>query len=810
MMTGMVHDQNLEKQIEKQMGCMSGFLQLFDRHQMMTGKRLYATKRLPPTVATDSTSESEKSVGSPAISRELEKPQQTRAMTAPSPDRLKPSPVMELRSPVKEIQTPAEIPAKSPLPLPVFELKEGTRSSWKFCKEAPRLSLDSRATVDAKGGLYPREIRTNAAILSANRCDNSGDASGGDGDDKHRRSPSVIARLMGLEPLPQHSDPEPVKKAELRRSASESRVSRDLFQSRFIDGNNYQLKQTNHSHSLSKLPNNATTMENNATKSNVRLVDPMEYSSKNAKSVSAKASHRGAVGSPWKSHQQRKSFFDSEDFFPEPKQPVSIYGEIERRLKMRGIDEPSKDLDTLKQILEALQLKGLLHSKKPMPTEQISRRNFVYDPRNFSSDESSIVVIRPSRSPINRRFGNESPPSSYRCRAGVRRNVNLAGESLSPQRNRPDIDRSLQNQPTPRNSCSPTRSESNAKGPNSPLRRKPLNVETQRKPNESVEQQRRVSQLHSPKLSPRRSVSNQTNTSQSPRHKKPTAEIHHPKEKLAIVTEDESSSVSESSADTERSKMEEYKEGRSLLERCDKLLHSIAEMTATELQPSPVSVLDSSFYKDESSSSPSPVMKRSIDFKDQAGEWEEEVWSPAISPVGSKSDEKSDDCDFVYISEILRASNYLPEDADVFLLVEKQQCLKGKDTSPVSRLQRRLIFDTINEIVERNSQLPPWKALSWANSGTRKPSLNQIWSEFQRIRERDSAEELFEIICGVLRKDLAGDGVNGWGDCPVEMSEAVLDIERLIFKDLVGETIRDLAAFAGKSMVAVPRRKLVF
>lgn len=54
-------------------------------------------------------------------------------------------------------------------------------------------------------------------------------------------------------------------------------------------------------------------------------------------------------------------------------------------------------------------------------------------------------------------------------------------------------------------------------------------------------------------------------------------------------------------------------EGRSLLERCDKLLHSIAEMTAGELQPSPVSVLDSSFYKEESS--PSPVMKRSIDFK---------------------------------------------------------------------------------------------------------------------------------------------------------------------------------------------------
>lgn len=64
----------------------------------------------------------------------------------------------------------------------------------------------------------------------------------------------------------------------------------------------------------------------------------------------------------------------------------------------------------------------------------------------------------------------------------------------------------------------------------------------------------------------------------------------------------------------QRCKLEEYKEGRNLLERCDKLLHSIAEITASELQPSPVSVLDPSFDKDECSS-PSPVMKRCIDYK---------------------------------------------------------------------------------------------------------------------------------------------------------------------------------------------------
>uniref|UniRef100_A0A5B7A358 Putative Serine/arginine repetitive matrix protein 2 isoform 2 n=1 Tax=Davidia involucrata TaxID=16924 RepID=A0A5B7A358_DAVIN len=610
---------------------------------------------------------------------------------------------------------------------------------------------------------------------------------------------------MGLEPLP-HSSPEPTKKAELRRSASESsRVSRDLFQYRFIDGNNFQLKQPNQSGNVRR--DNAA-IETNTTASNVRPVDPMEHS---RRSEQPKSSHRGPGASPWKSSQQRKSFFDSEDFFPEPKQTVSVYGEIERRLKMRGIDEPSKDLETLKQILEALQLKGLLHTKKP--SEQISRRNLVHK-RSFSSDEYPIVVMKPSRSPINRRIGNDSPPSSFRCRAGVRRNVNIAGENLptvSPRRERPDQGRARNS------SSSPTRSESSVKSTNSLVRRKPLSIETPRKTNEPVEQ-RRVSPVHSPKLSWRRSgpASDQTTTIRSPRNKKPTAEIY-PKDEI----ESSECSVSTSSqTDTAefvnitslgmlRPKMEEHKEGRTLLERCDKLLHSIAEITATELQPSPVSVLDSSFYKDESSS-PSPVMKRSIDFKDQPGEFEEEIWSPASSPVQSKSEDKSDDCDFIYISEILRAFNYLPQDSDIFLLLEKQQYLKGKDTSKVSRLQRRLIFDTISEILDRKKQLPPWKVFPLSNSGTGKPLLQQIWSEFQKIRERDTAEDLFEVVCGVLRKDLAGDTINGWGDCPVEMSEMVLDIERLIFKDLVGETIRDLAAFAGKSMVYAPRRKLVF
>ncbi|KAG4150775.1 hypothetical protein ERO13_D04G024950v2 [Gossypium hirsutum] len=101
-------------------------------------------------------------------------------------------------------------------------------------------------------------------------------------------------------------------------------------------------------------------------------------------------------------------------------------------------------------------------------------------------------------------------------------------------------------------------------------------------------------------------------TNRLPGNRKPTTEIYDKEEKVFIPAEDQPSTVSESSispscqTDTERLNVEDYKDGGTLLERCDKLLHSIAEMAdaTTELQPSPVPVLDSLFYKVESSPSP--------------------------------------------------------------------------------------------------------------------------------------------------------------------------------------------------------------
>ncbi|KAJ9691366.1 hypothetical protein PVL29_013523 [Vitis rotundifolia] len=127
------------------MGCVAGFLQIFDRNQILIRKRRYARKRLPPSLVVDASESRSPNVFSMVV-RELEKQEHPRSV--PTPDRLKPPVALEEQSLASEIVTPSNGEMKLPFPLLIFEFKKETRSSWKF-KEALRLSSDSRATVDA-------------------------------------------------------------------------------------------------------------------------------------------------------------------------------------------------------------------------------------------------------------------------------------------------------------------------------------------------------------------------------------------------------------------------------------------------------------------------------------------------------------------------------------------------------------------------------------------------------------------------------------------------------------------------------------
>ncbi|KAL4558732.1 hypothetical protein LXL04_036934 [Taraxacum kok-saghyz] len=691
-------------------------------------------------------SEVESSVRSPEFSKKPETEKHVVVVPA-SPNSCQSSPAENVS--VCQIA----MPEKFQLMAPMFELKEGTgECSWKSCDRMNRLLIDSISSV------------------------------ADDVDEKQRRSPSVIARLMGLEPLSfsDQKTPQPVAKPALRRSDSDSRVSPDLARSQYIDGNNFQVKQ----------PNQSIVRDDRRNVSN-RDMKSMRNASGNLKSESPKTS-------PWRS----RTFFDSADFFPEPNQmTVSMHGDFEKKLKMRGMDEQSNDLGTLKQILEVLQLKGLLHSNRPSGTDSHRHRhrqqNFVYD-RNLPSDESSIIVMKPSRSATSKVDNQRSPHDSRVPRRYATENPPW----ISPKPQAGAVDRS----PVRARNSIPNRVESNLKSCNSIVKRKPLSIEIQKRANDSSNSLR-TTPINSPKLAPKRSGS----LHQSPIHQKSiqSSSFNSPNKRIIkhVVTDDESSSISESTfstpstTDTERSKWEGYREGRSSLHRCDYLLHNLRKMNSTSesppisttVVPSPVSVLDSVFDKDESSS-PSNI----IDYKAVDVDFEDDRWSS--STVHAKSTQyadaiKSDDSDFIYISEVLRASHSLYEDPNVFFFIEKHLYSNTDDTSKVSKRRRKLVFDITLEIIDKARNLPPWKVVSFADSGT---FLKQIWSEFRKIREVNAGEGdgVLDLISSVLRKDLVG--VNDWEDRPIETSETILDIERMIFRDLVSEAIGDLTEFSGR------------
>ncbi|KAK1287007.1 hypothetical protein QJS10_CPB19g01095 [Acorus calamus] len=137
--------------------------------------------------------------------------------------------------------------------------------------------------------------------------------------------------------------------------------------------------------------------------------------------------------------------------------------------------------------------------------------------------------------------------------------------------------------------------------------------------------------------------------------------------------------------------MEEYKEGRRLLERCDRLLHSIAEMTLSadhakdpEQQPSPVSVLDDSPFL---TSSTTPTI-RCIDFRDQL---------EVMSPVGS---------------------------------------VESDSTNTPKRIHQKLLSDAATEILERNRQVSPYEAFTRSRSAAavmEVPEMGEVWAEVRRM-----------------------------------------------------------------------------
>ncbi|CAM0873870.1 unnamed protein product [Alopecurus aequalis] len=719
-------------------GCMAGFLHLFDRPQILSGKRLY---HQPRRLLSSSSVRACFPVPRPVCflflgtrgSFLMVAVMFVQGSATPSEMSMPLDRGSERATPLPSSpdMTPPAAPRPS-LQLPPLDLKDrgGAAASWRL----PRLSLDSRAVVDAKGKLRPRDIRTSSPAAAP-------PSPGMGGDD--RRSPSVVARLMGLDALPHGAADEEdgqhaARGGQLRRSASE-RVPRDPARFRFVDPTFFERPAP---------PVLLTPQRPSSPSTEVALrrsPDP--------------AYHRAAL-------QRRSSHFDAREVFPEPAKRVdssagqgeiALYGEIERRLRKRGIAEPARDLETLKEILEALQLKGLLHHTPPVAV------------RNHPPP---IVVMRPSSRPPQPQLARTSPTRRLRV----------------------DVDNS-------RRPRSPDRAASPARSPASPARRGPQSP------------QRRISPAQSPKQhQPLKKQSNAELPSVRARIARRAAH-----NAAALSPEDDasttfseggsSSSVSASSRwDLEqRVRLEDPNSDRGLLERCGKLLSSIHAFTsagdsAADQQPSPVSVLDAAAFLADEDSPSSCGSKRGMEFRVPsprpvvASDLDYDEWVPESCLVGLQAS----DPDLTYVAEVIWLLDRMKEPDDVYKTIEKRR-QRGEDTWQ----HRRLLCGAAAEAFDRWRCAHPSEPVAWLRG---EELLRHLWAEVQRSREPVSfaADDLNDLTCGVILRDLAAD--RRWSPSG-EATETVLQIERLLFKDLVADTIRELVDV---DRLRLPRRKLVF
>lgn len=228
-----------------------------------------------------------------------------------------------------------------------FESRENLKTSSKL-KDLPRLSLDSResslrsSTSDSKPS-HPAKKSQDGGNFKENPLNlqlSSGTL---------KRPPSVVAKLMGLDTLPDFALASDRQLGVVKSYAVEDSdsFSRSLA-TNYINGPT----------KLSRSPRNS-------------LKDPTSPRLKNSDFVMkpVSSSRFPIEPAPWKqldgNRVSQKPAFRPVKIPPRaPNSFSSVYSEIEKRLKDLEFKQSGKDLRALKQILEAMQAKGLLETRK--------------------------------------------------------------------------------------------------------------------------------------------------------------------------------------------------------------------------------------------------------------------------------------------------------------------------------------------------------------------------------------------------------------------------------------------------------------
>ncbi|KAK4382722.1 protein LONGIFOLIA 1 [Sesamum angolense] len=236
-----------------------------------------------------------------------------------------------------------------------FDSRDISKSTPKV-KDLPRLSLDSREgsirslTSDSKSNLFLKSMQKN----------------NGDFDGKvqslqqtpanQARPPSVVAKLMGLETLPDAVSSSDANSGSSRNCRDEGliNISRSLGKKDIS-----QSQLSNSSKSLWKEPGSPRWRNSDSS------MKPM--------------SRFPIEPAPWKQvdgtrSSQKPASRTSRAPAKVPTTFPSVYSEIQKRLKDLEFTQSGKDLRALKQILEAMQSKGFLETQKEGQGSSITSR----------------------------------------------------------------------------------------------------------------------------------------------------------------------------------------------------------------------------------------------------------------------------------------------------------------------------------------------------------------------------------------------------------------------------------------------------
>lgn len=144
---------------------------------------------------------------------------------------------------------------------------------------------------------------------------------------------------------------------------------------------------------------------------------------------------------------------------------------------------------------------------------------------------------------------------------------------------------------------------------------------------------------------------------------------------------------------------------------------------------------------------------------------------------------------------------------------------KSKQEKEKELLDRRALFDCLNEllaqklIVHANPQ--PWVEaipLRAVQNSEGQHLVQEIWEELQEIPSATS-EDVCDTVQSILQKDLGPRGLK-WAHFGIEIGEIGIEVEKLIYKDLVDEVVKELTPLSCRKSLKFsagspgPRRQL--